>query len=107
MAKVIKKIYNDKSNPLSWPEDFRVDKGREYMGECKDMLLSYDVKISYAETKRGVAIAECDHQEYEKQVFRRHDAIDFLLPLFQRCRYWFEKLDIDDNIYNNSVTSLI
>ena len=86
MSKAIKKIYNDSSNPLTWPEDFRVDKGTEYMGKCREMLLRRGVKISYAKSKRGVAIAERDHQEYEKQSFRRQDAVDFLLPLSERCR---------------------
>jgi len=107
MSKAIKKIYNDSSNPLTWPEDFRVDKGTEYMGECREMLLRRGVKISYAKSKRGVAIAERDHQEYEKQPFRRQDAVDFLLPLSERSRSWFGELDIDDNVYNNSVTSQI
>ena len=66
------------------------------MGECREMLLRHGVKISYAKSKRGVAIAEHDHQEYEKQVFRRQDAADFLLPLSERCRSWFGELDIDD-----------
>jgi len=71
------------------------------------MLLRNDVKISYAKSKRGVAIAERDHQEYEKPAFRRQDAVDFLLPLSERCRAWYEELDIDDDIYNNTVTSQI
>ena len=77
------------------------------MGECREMLLRNDVKISYAKSKRGVAIAERDHQEYEKPAFRRQDAVDFLLPLSERCRAWYEELDIDDDIYNNTVTSQI
>ena len=44
MSKAIKKIYNDPSNPLTWPEDFRVDKGTEYMRECREMLLRHGVK---------------------------------------------------------------
>ena len=31
----------------------------------------------------------------------------FLLPLSERCHSWFEQLDIDNDIYNDSVTSQI
>jgi hypothetical protein len=31
------------------------------MGECRDLLLSHDVKIQHANSKRSVAIAERDH----------------------------------------------
>ena len=61
MAKAIQKIYNNSNNPLNLPEDFIVDRGTEYMGECKDLLLSYNVRIQYANSKRDVAIAEHDH----------------------------------------------
>src|SRR6266542_3081287 len=66
MAKAIQKIYNDPNDPLNPPEDFIVDRGTEYMGECKDLLLSYNVRIQYANSKRGVAIAKRDNQEFEK-----------------------------------------
>src|SRR3954468_5086377 len=61
MAKAIQKIYNDPNNPLNPPEDFIVDRGTEYMSECKDLLLSYNVRIQYANSKRDVAITERDH----------------------------------------------
>ena len=86
MAKNIQKIYNDPNDPLNPPEDFIVDRGTEYMGECKDLLLSYNVRIQYANSKRGVAIAERDHQEFEKHAYFRQDAEDFHLPLTDRSR---------------------
>ncbi|CAB5191013.1 unnamed protein product [Rhizophagus irregularis] len=58
MARAIQKIYDDPNNPLSYPNTFIVDRGIEYMGECRDLLLSYDVRIQYANFKCGVAIAE-------------------------------------------------
>jgi hypothetical protein len=61
MAKAIQKIYNDPNDPFNLPEEFIVDRSTEYMGKCKDLLLSYNVKIQYANSKHGVAIAECDH----------------------------------------------
>src|SRR4051795_11861424 len=66
MAKAIQKIYNDPNDPLNLPKDFIVDRGTEYMGECKDLLLSYNVRIRYANSKCDVAITECDYQEFEK-----------------------------------------
>jgi len=86
MAKAIQKIYNDPNDPLNPPEDFIVDRGTEYMGECKDLLLSYNVRIQYANSKRGLAIAERDHQEFEKYAYFRQDAEDFHLPLTDRSR---------------------
>ena len=58
MARAIWKIYDDPNNPLSYPNTFIVDRSTEYMGECKDLLLSYNVRIQYANSKHGVAIAE-------------------------------------------------
>ncbi|CAB5123181.1 unnamed protein product [Rhizophagus irregularis] len=47
----------------------------------KDLLLRHGVKIQYANSKRSVAIAERDHQEFEKYAYFRQDAVDFHLPL--------------------------
>ena len=77
------------------------------MGECKDLLLSYNVKIQYANSKCGVAIAERDHQEFEKHAYFRQDAEDFYLPLTDRSRAWVKGLRINDDIYNNTPTRLI
>src|SRR3954454_1325700 len=65
MAKNIQKIYDDLKEPLSWPNCFNSDKGTEYMGDCKGLLLKHAVKIQYAKTKEGNAIAERDHKEFE------------------------------------------
>ncbi len=107
MARAIWKIYDDPNNPLSYPNTFNVDRGTEYMGECRDLLLSYGVRIQYANSKRGVAIAERDHQEFEKHAYFRQDAEDFHLPLTDRSRAWFKGLRINDNIFNNTPTLLI
>ena len=107
MAKAIQKIYNDPNDPLNPPEEFIVNRGTEYMGECKDLLLSYNVRIQYANSKRGVAIAERDHQEFEKHAYFWQDAEDFHLPLTDRSRAWFKGLCINDDIYNNTPTRLI
>ncbi|PKY59726.1 hypothetical protein RhiirA4_482719 [Rhizophagus irregularis] len=107
MAKEIQKIYNNPNDPLNPPEDFIVDRGTEYMGECKDLLLNYNVRIQYANSKRGVAIAERDHQEFEKHAYFRQDAEDFHLPLTDRSRAWFKGLRINDDIYNDTPTQLI
>src|SRR5436190_11811047 len=107
MARAIRKIYDDPNNPLSYSNTFNVDRGTEYMGECRDLLLSYGVRIQYANSKRGVAIAERDHQEFEKHAYFRQDAEDFHLPLTDRSRAWFKGLRINDNIFNNTPTLLI
>ena len=107
MAKNIQKIYNNPKEPLSWPNCFISDKGTEYMGECKSLLLDHDVKIQYAESKEGNAIAERDHKEFEKQSGIRQDAKDFLLPLSCRSRDWVRSLHANDNIFNNTPTRLI
>ncbi|CAG8494976.1 21406_t:CDS:2 [Cetraspora pellucida] len=86
LAKMFKKIYDDPNCLLTWPTVLIIDKDTEYLGECKDLLLSHDVKIQYAVTKEGVAIAEHDHQEFEKHV---------------------KGLHINDNTFNNTVTQLI
>ena len=107
MAKEIQKIYNDLNDSFNPPEDFIVDRGTEYMGECKDLLLSYNIRIQYANSKRDVAIAERDHQEFEKHAYFRQDAVDFHLPLTDRSRAWVKGLRINDDNYNNTPTKLI
>jgi hypothetical protein len=107
MAKNIQKIYDDPNEPLNLPEDFIVDRGTEYMGKCKDLLLSFNVRIQYANSKRDVAIAERDHQEFEKHAYFWQDAEDFYLPLTDRSRVWVKGLPINDDIYNNTPTQLI
>ncbi|RHZ50389.1 hypothetical protein Glove_499g21 [Diversispora epigaea] len=84
-----------------------VDKGTKYLGECKDLLLSYGVKIIQAKSKRSTSITECDHQEFEKHAYIRQDAVDFLLPLSERCRSWVKGLHLNDDIYNDTPTRLI
>ena len=107
MARAIKKIYNDLNCPLSWPKLLIIDKGTEYMGECRDLLLEYGVKIQYAKSKEGNAIAERDHQEFEKHSFIQQDAKDLLLPLSERSRDWVRSLHINDNNFNSASTRLI
>ncbi|CAG8748514.1 1301_t:CDS:1, partial [Funneliformis mosseae] len=53
----------------------------EYMGNCKSLLLKYDVKIQYAKIKESNVIAKRDHKEFEKHSGIQQGAIDFLLPL--------------------------
>ncbi|CAG8812697.1 21992_t:CDS:2, partial [Dentiscutata erythropus] len=42
MAREIQKIYDDPNCPLSWPKVLIVNKGTEYMGECRDLFLRHD-----------------------------------------------------------------
>ena len=107
VAKAIKKIYDDPNNPLSWPNVFRTDKGTEYLAECKDLLLKHGVYFDPKKSKESNAIAERDHQEFEKHAFIRQDAIDFHLPLSDRSRTWVKGLRINDDIYNDTPTRLI
>ncbi|CAG8648426.1 19375_t:CDS:2, partial [Cetraspora pellucida] len=107
MAREIRKIYNDPNCPLSWPKVLIVDKGTEYMGECRDLFLRHGMRIQYAKSKRSMAIAEQDHQEFEKHVFFRQDAMDLYLPLTDRSREWVVSLHINDDKYNDSLTKLI
>ncbi|RGB38991.1 hypothetical protein C1646_755090 [Rhizophagus diaphanus] len=86
---------------------FIIDRGTEYMSECKDLLLSYNIKIQYTNSKHGVAIAERDHQEFEKHAYFWQDAEDFHLPLTDRSRAWVKGLRINDDIYNDTPTQLI
>ncbi|CAB5216364.1 unnamed protein product [Rhizophagus irregularis] len=58
MARAIQKIYDDPNNPLSYPNTFIVDR----------------------------AIAERDHQEFEKYAYFWQDTEDFHLPLTDRSR---------------------
>ncbi|RHZ78663.1 hypothetical protein Glove_158g91 [Diversispora epigaea] len=107
LAKMFKAIYGDSSNHLTWPKVLIVDKGTEYLGECKELLLSHGVKIIQAKSKRDTSIAERDHQEFEKHAYIRQDAMDFLLPLSERCTSWVKDLRNNDNIYNDTPTRLI
>ena len=107
LAKMFKAIYGDSSNHLTWPKVLIVDKGTEYLGECKELLLSHGVKIIQAKSKRSTSIAERDHQEFEKHAFIRQDAVDFHLPLSDRSRAWVKGLRINDDIYNDTPTRLI
>ena len=58
-------------------------------------------------SKEGNAIAERDHQEFEKHSGIQQDAKDFLLPLSNRSRDWVRSLHVNDDIFNNSPTQLI
>jgi hypothetical protein len=107
MAKNIQKIYNDPKEPLSWPNCFISDKGMEYIGDCKNLLYNHSVKIQYANSKEGNAIAERDHKEFEKHAYIQQDAKDFLLPLSERSRDWVRSLRVNDDIFNNTPTRLI
>src|SRR5947208_6948859 len=107
MAKNIQKIYNDSKEPLSWPNCFNSDKRTEYMGNCKNLLLNHSVKIQYANSKEGNAIAERDHKEFEKHSYIQQNAKDFLLPLSKCSRDWVRNLHINDDIFNNTPTRLI
>ena len=107
MAKKIQKNYDDPNCPLTYPETFIIDRGTEYMSECKDLLFSYDVKIQYANSKCRVAIAERDHQDFEKHAYFRQDAVDFHLPLSKRCRTWIRGLCVNNDIFNNMSSKLI
>ncbi|CAH1770021.1 9694_t:CDS:2, partial [Entrophospora sp. SA101] len=107
VAKAIKKIYEDSSHSLSWPNVFRTDKGTEYLAECKDLLLSHDVYFDPKKSKRSNAIGERDHQEFEKHAYIRQDAVDFLLPLSERYTSWVKDLCNNDDIYNDTPTRLI
>ena len=51
----------------------------EYMDNCKNLLHNHNVKIQYANSKEGNAIAERDHKEFEKHSYIQQDAKDFLL----------------------------
>ncbi|CAG8486673.1 1715_t:CDS:1 [Ambispora gerdemannii] len=104
---MFKAIYGDPNNYLTWPKVLIVDKGTEYLGECRDLLLSHGVKIIQAKSKRSTSIAERDHQEFEKHAYIRQDAVDFHLPLSERCRSWVKGLRINDDIYNDTPTRLI
>ena len=54
MAKNIQKIYDDLKEPLSWPNCFISDKGTEYMGDCKSLLLKHIVKYSMLTQKKAM-----------------------------------------------------
>ncbi|PKK59160.1 hypothetical protein RhiirC2_720015 [Rhizophagus irregularis] len=99
-------IVFDLSRPEDDPLAIRL-RGTEFMGECKDLLLRHGVKIQYTNSKRSVAIAERDHQEFEKYAYFWQDAVDFHLPLSDRSRAWVKGLLINDDIYNNTPTQLI
>ncbi|GES83474.1 hypothetical protein RCL_jg27732.t1 [Rhizophagus clarus] len=107
VAKAFQKIYDDPNCPLIWPNVLIIDRGTEFMGECRELLLRHGVKIQYANSKRSVAIAERDHQEFEKHAYFRQDAVDFHLPLTDRSRAWVKGLRINDDNYNNTPTKLI
>ncbi|CAG8506024.1 4234_t:CDS:2 [Cetraspora pellucida] len=85
---MFKAIYEDPNNYLTWPKVLIMNKGTEYLGECRDLLLSHGVKIIQAKSKCSISIAEHDHQEFEKHAYICQDAVDFYLPLFERCRSW-------------------
>jgi hypothetical protein len=61
VAKAFQKIYDNPNCLLIWLNVLIVNRGTEFLGECRDLLLSYGVKIQYANSKCNVAIAEHDH----------------------------------------------
>ncbi|RHZ57327.1 hypothetical protein Glove_390g46 [Diversispora epigaea] len=97
LAKMFRAIYDDPNNYFTWPKVLIVNKGTEYLGECKDLLLRHGVKIIQAKSKRDTSIAKRDHQEFEKHAYIRQ----------MRCRSWVKDLCINDDIYNDTPTQLI
>ncbi|CAB4414107.1 unnamed protein product [Rhizophagus irregularis] len=82
------------SDTTFMPHDKVGNRIYKYRGIIKDIA----TRIQYANSKRGVAIAERDHQEFEKHTYFWQDAEDFYLPLTDRSRAWFKGLRINDNI---------
>ncbi|RGB37484.1 hypothetical protein C1646_756810 [Rhizophagus diaphanus] len=91
------KIYDDPNYPLIWPNVLIIDRSTKFMGECKDLLLKYDVKIQYANSKRSVAIAERDHQEFEKYAYfwRPVGYNEPLLPSYTEVHHLLEPGELE------------
>ncbi|PKY53082.1 hypothetical protein RhiirA4_471105 [Rhizophagus irregularis] len=51
-----KALYDNPDCPLTWPKLIIIDKGKEYIGKCKELLTNHDVKIQYAKSKRSMMI---------------------------------------------------
>ena len=45
VAKAFQKIYDNPNCPLIWPNVLIVNRGTEFLGKCRDLLLSHSVKI--------------------------------------------------------------
>ena len=69
VAKAFQKIYDDLNCPLIWPNILIIGRGTEFMSEYRDLLLNHGVKIQYTNSIHSVAIAEHDHQEFEKHAY--------------------------------------
>ncbi len=86
MAKAFQKIYDDLNYPLIWPNVLIINRGIEFLGEYRNLLLTYSIKIQYANFKCNITITKHDYQEFEKYTYFQQDTIDFYLPLTKRSK---------------------
>jgi len=64
VAKAFQKIYDDLNYPLIWPNVLIINRGIEFLGEYRNLLLTYSIKIQYANFKCNITITKHDYQEF-------------------------------------------
>ncbi|CAJ0644906.1 13272_t:CDS:2 [Entrophospora sp. SA101] len=58
VAKAFKKVYSNSNIPLVWPSTLQVDRGGEFMGECKRLMIKHNVKIQVVYSKRTQGVSK-------------------------------------------------
>ncbi|CAG8593716.1 17431_t:CDS:2 [Gigaspora rosea] len=109
VAKAFKKIYNNSSNPLTWPKLLTVDGGREYMAETAQILQEHKViiRVIGAYSHRGLAIVDRFCKTLAEMLYRVQYAVESISSDPKLIRAWVKYLPEVIDYLNNYSTRLI
>jgi len=109
VARAFRKIYDDPSNPLTYPKLLQTDNGREWMGETSRLLQEHNVTIRVIGpySHRGLAFVERFNQTLSKILYKIQYAIESISSDPKLIRAWVRFLPVVINYLNNYPTRLI
>jgi hypothetical protein len=107
VADTFEKIYNNPKCLLIWPKILLPDRGAEFLGEVKALMIRHGVKHKPGTGHRNRGLVKRLKKTVAEWAFIRQDASDLLLPLSERSRAWVKNLPVFRKSINNEVTRLI
>ena len=114
-AAAFKKTYDDKKNPLTWPQLLQVDEGKEFMAGVKRLMSSHKVGIRRGEVgnHRAQGIVEAFNRRLAERLFRPQYAQELLFVETsgaagqERSTEWVKQLPSVLAEMNTSTTRLL
>ncbi|GBC48204.2 hypothetical protein RIR_jg18692.t1 [Rhizophagus irregularis DAOM 181602=DAOM 197198] len=109
VAKAFRKIYDDPSNPLTYPKLLQTDNGREWMGETSRLMQEHNViiRVIGPYSHRGLAFVERFNQTLSKILYKIQYAIESITSDPQLIRAWVRYIPVVIDYLNNYPTRLI